>query len=132
MKKDTSCIRNKTKAITLVERVEWTENGWSRFKGLLGKKAFTNRALVIQPCNQVHTWFMCFSIDVLFINNQNEVIAKESALKPWAVSAKQRNATAVIEAEAGVFSNEKVDIGDVLEFVKADGYERGTRSNNHQ
>lgn len=111
-------LRNKTKSIVLLEKIDYTKNRWQRMKGLIGKGSYQNRALVIQPCNQVHTWFMRFSIDVLFIDIDNRVIAKELELKPWSISLKLPKSVAVIEAMAGTFSDGEVSIGDVIEFEK--------------
>ena len=125
-------LRNKTNSLILVEHADLTKNMWQRMQGLLGKKIYLNRALIIRPCNQVHTWFMRFSIDVLFIDHQNRVIAKELDLKPWAISKKQPKAVAVIEAAAGVFLDEKVCIGDLLEFEKVDIDEGINRINDYK
>lgn len=111
---------NQTKTVVLVECVNEAFNSWTRMKGLLGKKEYPNQALVIHPCQQVHTWFMRFPIDLIFIDPMQKVIAKEQNVKPWSLSKKRRDAVAVIEAEIGVFSDDKVTIGDVLTIEKVD------------
>src|SRR4030042_2198541 len=54
-----------------------------RMKGLLGKKEMLDgEALWIKPCISVHTFFMKFPIDVLFLDKRNRVIATISNLQP--------------------------------------------------
>lgn len=111
---------NETKKRMIVYRLEYARTYWERMKGLLGKKEYPNAALFIEPCFQVHTWFMRFTMDVLFVNEQNEVIAKAERLTPWSISKKYDRAKAVIEAEAGTFSDEVVRIGDMLRVIKVE------------
>jgi uncharacterized membrane protein (UPF0127 family) len=47
-----------------------------RMKGLLGKSELpVGEGLWIKPCMSVHTFFMKFPIDVIFLNKRNQVIA---------------------------------------------------------
>ncbi len=113
-------LRNKTTSRSLVKRVKWAKSHLLRVKGLLGKKSYREQALIIHPCQQVHTWFMAFPIDILFLDKDYKVIAIERGLKPWAISQKQVDAAMVIEAEAGVFSEDRVTVGDELTIEKVD------------
>lgn len=74
--------------------------------------------MIIQPCNQIHTWFMRMPIDVLFVNDHHQVVYKIVNLSPWRVSPKVAEALYVVEAEAGKFSNDVIRIGDYIEWVK--------------
>ncbi len=108
---------NKTKKKRIVAYIDVAKHPFKRLKGLLGKRNYENRALLIDRCQQVHTWFMQFPIDVLFLDENGIVIAKQR-LKPWSVSKKMKRAVAVLEAEVDVFSDDRVTVGDELIIKK--------------
>jgi uncharacterized membrane protein (UPF0127 family) len=57
---------------------------FERLKGLLFKSALDDRqALVLTPCNSVHTCGMQYTIDLVFLNKQFQVIRIESHCQPW-------------------------------------------------
>lgn len=56
----------------------------SRLRGLMGKPAMApNEVLWISRCNSVHTCFMRFPIDVVFLDRQNRIMRVRTGLKPW-------------------------------------------------
>lgn len=63
-----------------------------------------HKAIMFKPCSSIHTFFMRFDIDVLFLNENMEVIKKLEALKPGKVIMPVKDAKVVIEAEAGSFN----------------------------
>lgn len=86
----------------------------ARSIGLLSRESFSEgEALVIKPCCSIHTFFMRFSIDVIFVNKKNEVIAIYQNVKPNRILPIHFNSNYVIELKAGITSG-KVNIGDVV------------------
>lgn len=83
-----------------------------RLMGYMFRKQPHYEVLMIKPCNSIHTFFMRFSIDVLFINKHMEVIKKVENLKPGKIIMPIKEAFAVIEGRAGLF--EIVRIGDKI------------------
>ncbi|WP_434341191.1 DUF192 domain-containing protein [Motilimonas cestriensis] len=62
----------KVEGRVLATKVYMADNFLKRAKGLLGKSAMsTDQAMVITPCNAIHTFFMRINIDVIFISNEN-------------------------------------------------------------
>ena len=74
-----------------------------RFLGFMFRKNPHHEAILIKPCNSIHTFFMKFSIDVLFINENMEVVKKIDGLKPRKIIMPQKNSKMVIEGTAGMF-----------------------------
>ncbi len=75
-------INNRTGKV-LATNVRVADTLFTRMKGLLGRKELPQgEALWIKPCFSVHTFFMQFPIDVLFLNKKNQVIAVVSNLTP--------------------------------------------------
>ncbi|MBP5296146.1 MAG: DUF192 domain-containing protein [Bacteriovoracaceae bacterium] len=61
--------------VILAREVELATNFFARAKGLLGRAFLPpEKGLLIRPCNSIHTFFMRFPIDVIFLNRRNEVV----------------------------------------------------------
>jgi hypothetical protein len=96
-------ITNKTKGTTLADNAYLAADLFSRLKGLLGRKCLREgEALIIRPSNSIHTFFMRFAIDVLFVDRQNKIIAALKDILPWRVSPVYWNAYYVVELSRGV------------------------------
>lgn len=98
----------------IIEDVLIADNFISRFKGYMLQKEPKHRAILIKPCNSIHTFFMKFDIDVLFLNGNREVIKKLVALEPRKIIMPIKEAKMVLEGEAGIFEN--IEIGDRICF----------------
>ena len=86
----------------------------SRNQGLLQHTQLKpGDAMILAPCFSVHTWFMRFPIDVLFVARTGSVLKVRSNVAPWRIAA-CLGAFAVIELSAG--SGARVDVGDRLEL----------------
>ena len=61
-------IENVTRGILVVTRGRSADNFFTRFKGLMGAPCLAaGEGLLILPCNSIHTHFMRFPIDVLYV-----------------------------------------------------------------
>jgi uncharacterized membrane protein (UPF0127 family) len=110
-------IVNLAKAVVLAENASFARRLFQRLKGLLGKKAFApGEALVLIPCNAVHTFFMRFPIGVLFVDSHKRVVKVIPLLKPNRLSGLCLQAALVIEFPAQTISAASVAIGDQLSF----------------
>jgi uncharacterized membrane protein (UPF0127 family) len=91
----------------------------ARRKGLLGRDSFAKgSALVIAPTNAIHTFWMRFPIDALFVRRNGVVVKVRRNIPPWrAVMALW--AYAVIELPAGALTADDARVGDVLTMVAA-------------
>jgi uncharacterized membrane protein (UPF0127 family) len=85
-----------------------------RLIGYMFRKEPHHEALMIKPCNSIHTFFMKFNIDVIFVDKDMKVLKKVENLKPGKVIMPVKDAWAVIEGKAGKFKNinieDKIDI----------------------
>ena len=72
----------------------------SRRTGLLRHTSLPlGEALIIAPCNSVHTFFMKFAIDIVFVSRDGEVRKVARAVAPWRMAA-SFSAFATIELAA--------------------------------
>jgi uncharacterized membrane protein (UPF0127 family) len=73
----------------------------TRLKGLLGRPRLTSEeGLLIRPTAAIHTCFMRFPIDVVFLDRELVVVDIVTNLRPWRVAAR-RGARAVLELAGG-------------------------------
>ena len=83
-----------------------------RRRGLLGRGAFDrSEALVLSPCWAIHTMFMRFAIDVVFVDREGRAVRLVHSLAPWRMAAAPR-AHATIELPAGSLRGRDVLVGD--------------------
>jgi len=74
----------------------------ARMRGLLGRERLeTGEGLLIRPCKGIHTFFMKFAIDVVFLDRENRIVALFRALPPNRMTPVFRKACAVLELPAG-------------------------------
>jgi len=110
-------IVNKTKNTVLAVNAVLADTPFTRIKGLLGKKALKEgEALIIKPGNSIHTFFMYFPIDVLFLDKNNRVIAAIASLKPFRFSPVYFRAIFVLELPADTIQSTSTQKDDTISF----------------
>ena len=108
-------VYNSSKNNIIADKADIAQNPFTRIVGLLLKKSVSeNEGLVINPCNSVHTFFMRFPIDVLFVNKRNEIIACYENVKPWRILPIHLRSNYVVELCAGEISSKNIQKGDVI------------------
>jgi uncharacterized protein len=86
----------------------------TRMRGVIGWKCLRQgEGVLIRPSSSVHTAFVRFPIDAVFLDKQMRVISISPELKPWRL-AWARRARAVLELAAGECSRLGVETGDLL------------------
>lgn len=107
---------NSTRQTLLAAKVEVAGTGATRSKGLLGRKSLPRgEALWIVPCEAVHTFWMQFALDLVYLDRENRVRKIRRHVPPWRLSA-CLTAHSVLEFAAGSVSEELALPGDQIEF----------------
>lgn len=70
--------------------------------------------LLIDPCTSIHTFFMRYNLDIVFLNSKNQVIKIIRDMKPWRMTRIYFTARQTLEMPAGKLPAD-VKVGDVLE-----------------
>ncbi len=110
-------ILNQAKNTTLARKAIYARAYFSRLKGLLGRQNLQpDEALIIQPCNSVHTFFMRFPIDCLFLDKNNIVVRVVPCLLPFHL-AFCAAACSVIELPAGSIAASATEKGNPISFL---------------
>ena len=112
-------ISNLTRNTELASSVELADHGAARNKGLLGRTHLPPGAgLWIVPCESVHTFFMRFPLDLVYIDRNKRVKKVRSNIGPWRLSA-CFSAHSIIELPAGVVQRSETLPGDQLQISPA-------------
>lgn len=108
-----------TDGAVVCTRCRIAQRPWSRMRGLLGRSRLDeNEGILLRPAASVHTWFMRFPIDVVFLDRDLSVLRVVSGLRPWRAVGK-RGSAAVLELAAGASDAHGLRVGDRLDWVRA-------------
>ncbi len=112
-------VINPVRSTVLATRLEVADSGPKRNKGLLGRDGLApGEGLWIVPCESVHTFFMRFPIDLVYLDRKHRIKKVKSAVGPWRLSA-CLSAHSILELPAGTIRNSLTQPGDTLEFSPA-------------
>jgi len=107
------------------ERCFVADTPFARMRGLLGRRSLSSgEGLLLRPASSVHTFFMRFPIDVVFVDRAGEVVKIADRVRPWR-TAGARGAKAVIELPAGEAERRRVREGDRVELSVSTGSASG-------
>jgi uncharacterized membrane protein (UPF0127 family) len=99
------------------ERCTVADNPLRRMKGLLGRDGLdSGEGLLLRPASAVHTYFMRFPIDVVFLDQALVVVGISDGVDPWKATSR-RGAKAVLELPAGESARRGLAVGDQLELA---------------
>jgi uncharacterized membrane protein (UPF0127 family) len=109
---------NKTQNTVLVPHLEVATAFVDRGVGLLKRTSLNEQeGLWINPCNSIHTFFMKFSIDCIFITKDLVVDDLVENVAPWKVVFPRWRSRSVIELPSGFIRKSNVKKGDQLNVV---------------
>ncbi len=110
-------IKNETRDTLLADRAFEARGFWPRLVGLLRHSSLEpGEALLLDPCTSVHTAFMRFAIDVVYVDRDHKVVKVSPNLKPFRASGVLRGGRSVVELPTGVIDSTGTVPGDQLSF----------------
>jgi uncharacterized protein len=108
-------VSNPARNSVLVETGSVADNMVTRVIGLMGKTGLEpGRGLLIVPCNSIHSCFMKFRFDAVFLDRDYKVLHLIEDMGPWRASKMVWGAQSVLELPSGVIQATGTQIGDRL------------------
>lgn len=102
----------------LVEQVTVARGFSGRALGLMGRAPLApNRGLLLRPCAEIHTFFMRFPLDLIFMDDRDAVVRVVRNVEPWRMTFGGRGARAVLEAASGWMPGDAVRPGDRITWA---------------
>jgi len=109
-------VSNLTRNTLIASCMEVADSGSRRSKGLLGRERLApGEGLWILPCEAVHTFWMRFPIDLIYLDRGKHIKKLRSEVKPWRLSG-CLSAHSVLELPPGTIRETQTRAGDTLEF----------------
>lgn len=114
---DRFALRNRRHGRLIARTIEAAFDSATRRRGLLGRDAMIEgSAMIIAPCQAIHTFGMRFTIDVIFANKNGTVVKCCPAVRPGRLAG-SLSAFAVIELPAGAIARSDTRVDDAIECV---------------
>jgi uncharacterized protein len=110
-------ILNVTKSTVLADKAVLADSMMKRLVGLLDRDHLDEgEGLILSPSNSIHSFFMRFTFDAIFLDRNNLVIAVIPFFKPSHISPIFYNALNTLELPAGTVSKTDTRIGDKIKI----------------
>src|SRR5438093_10689364 len=106
-------VRNADRDTLLGEAIEVADTAVRRVKGLLGRQCLEDgQGLLFKQCSSLHTLFMRFPIDILFIDKQGKVLKSRGDVRPFKFIAAPLRSYYALELPSGAISTSRTRVGD--------------------
>ncbi len=111
-------VRNQTRSTVLADAGDIADTSAKRRTGLLKHERLAKgEGLWIVPCESVHTFFMKFPIDLVYLDRKKIVRKVRRAVPPWRLSACFA-AHSILELPAGAIDATGTAVGDEISIDK--------------
>ncbi len=105
---------NATRGTTIAECTRLADTPWTSFKGLMGAPPLPEgEALLLTPSSSIHTHFMRFAIDALYVGKDDVIVGIDRNLKPWRFGHFYKGVKYIVEMSAG--GAKDCQVGDKIE-----------------
>ncbi len=111
-------MRNLSRGTVLGDAIDVADTSRKRRVGLLRHEGLgAGEGLWIVPCESVHTFFMKFAIDLVYVDRKKRVRKVRRAVPPWRLSI-CFSAHSILELPAGTIERTSTQPGDELSIEK--------------
>jgi uncharacterized membrane protein (UPF0127 family) len=101
--------------VVLIDSVRVATGFGIRFLGLMGRSGLAHgKALYFPGCGCVHTCFVRFRLDLIFLDRQMRVIRIARNIRPWRLAVGCRGAKGVVETASGWLPRDSLAEGDTV------------------
>ena len=112
-------IKNSHRGTILGEAIEVALTASQRVKGLLGRECLEDgQGLLFKSCSSLHTFFMHFPIDIVFMDKKGKVLKTAPEVRPFKLVAAPFRAYYALELPTGAITHSATRVGDILDFVE--------------
>lgn len=99
----------------MITRGELAHTFWARFRGLMGRPSLgAGEGLILKGERSIHTFFMRFPIDVVYVDRTWRVVRLGLSMRPYRIGPIVLQAAYVLELPAGVIEVTGTAVGHQL------------------
>ncbi|MPZ50175.1 MAG: DUF192 domain-containing protein [Dehalococcoidia bacterium] len=114
-------ITNSDRGTVLGEAIEVAVTAAQRVKGLLGRDCLADgQGLLFKGTSSLHTFFMQFPIDVVFMDKQGKVLKSARDVKPFKIVIAPFRSYYALELPVGSIDGSSTRVGDRVLFLEED------------
>ncbi|MDP4109518.1 MAG: DUF192 domain-containing protein [Bacillota bacterium] len=100
-------------------RVKLADGYFARLRGLMFSKSLGDgEGLLLKPCRQIHTFFMRFEIDAVFISESGEILEIIKSIRGGRVTPYVKASRMVLELKGGAAEKTGLKPSDKIVFSK--------------
>lgn len=107
-------IQIEYKGRVIASNISVADNFWDRLCGYMFRSSPHTPGILFEPAPSIHTFFMNFDLDVIFMDGQHQILKVYRNMKPWRHTWFHYKARKTLELPAGKFPSD-IKEGDVLE-----------------
>lgn len=110
-------IINQTRNVPLITRGRVADTFWLRLRGLLGASSLErDEGLILVGEKSIHTLFMKFPIDVVYVDKYFKVIRIDTNMIPYRLGPFVPRSVYVLEMPVDTVASTVTQVGDQLAF----------------
>lgn len=98
----------------IASNISLANNFWERLAGYMFRERPHTPGILFEPAPSIHTFFMNFDLDVIFMDEHNQILKIYRDMKPWRHTWFYFKARKTLELPAGNFPPD-INVGDILE-----------------
>ncbi|MDQ2730772.1 MAG: DUF192 domain-containing protein [Armatimonadota bacterium] len=119
MKLEKMTVRNVTRKVNLAERADIADSMWKLLVGLIPYRSLAQQGgLVLPRTGSIHTTFLRFPIDVMFLDSKGIIIGMRQEVKPFRVAIAPRGTRTTVELPASCLRSAACVVGDLVVISK--------------
>ena len=97
--------------------IEIADSFFSRGLGLIGRRRWKGRGMLLKETNAIHTVFVRFPIDVVFLDKDYKILRVVENLPPFRFSPLVWKSRHVLELPTGSVKGQSLRVGDTIKLV---------------
>lgn len=110
-------VRNADRGTVVATRARLASSFVDRFLGLMMRSGVEDGGgILLTKSSSIHSFFMRFRFDALYLDNDGRVVKVVEAMAPWRISFGGKGAKNTLELAAGAASASGTQAGHLLAF----------------
>ncbi|MHC0036750.1 DUF192 domain-containing protein [Pseudoneobacillus sp. C159] len=109
---------NLSNGTEIATEISLAHSFFKRLKGLMFSTSLPEgHGMHIQPCQSIHTFFMNYPIDVLYLNKDYEIVGLQESFPPSKIGQVYKAGHSVLELPPGTLQKTGTKVGHKIKLI---------------